>query len=181
MVTVLSSGPRSAHIDSLFTELSSSGLIEATDIKCRDSSILNDIKRPAEPHYTAAVVPKSGVPHSLGSVKGGTSSSISNIEDTVSSSMNGILKLYNLSETLIPFLTLRPELHLPLPSLNLSIIKLLLRDEAATDRSAYIRKNLITVYHPVGTAKMSYDLDEMGVIDSRLRVKIIHRCYGYGH
>ncbi|THU99883.1 hypothetical protein K435DRAFT_658110 [Dendrothele bispora CBS 962.96] len=35
--------------------------------------------------------------------------------------------------------------------------------------SAYIRKNLITVYHPVGTAKMSFDSDTTGV--TVLRVK----------
>ncbi|THU92050.1 hypothetical protein K435DRAFT_907151 [Dendrothele bispora CBS 962.96] len=32
-------------------------------------------------------------------------------------------------------------------------------------------RNLVTVYHPVGTAKMSSDSDATGVTDSRLRVK----------
>ncbi|THU99902.1 hypothetical protein K435DRAFT_964280 [Dendrothele bispora CBS 962.96] len=48
----------SAHIGPLFTKLSPSSSIAASNIECCDSSIPNDIKRPAKPHYTAVVVPK---------------------------------------------------------------------------------------------------------------------------
>jgi len=45
--------------------------------------------------------------------------------------------------------------------------------DATTDEKKieYIRNNGMTVYHPVGTAKMGKDGDEMAVTDSRLRVK----------
>ncbi|THU82676.1 hypothetical protein K435DRAFT_932897 [Dendrothele bispora CBS 962.96] len=45
------------------------------------------------------------------------------------------------------------------------------RDGTDADREAYIRKNPITVYHPVGTAKTSSASGATGVTDSRSRVK----------
>ncbi|THU88010.1 hypothetical protein K435DRAFT_866714 [Dendrothele bispora CBS 962.96] len=91
---------RYAHIEPLFTELSPS--IEATDI-CHDSSILDDIKRPADAHY-CCFCPQSPSGSPLSLLRKAELSTIPNIEDTVSRLMNRIIKLYNnLSEKLTPF------------------------------------------------------------------------------
>ncbi|THU99889.1 hypothetical protein K435DRAFT_837527 [Dendrothele bispora CBS 962.96] len=91
---------------------------------------------------------------------------ISNIKDTVSALMNGISKQNKyLSETsTASFLSYSLGFIFPFrpPSSNLSVIWLLLGDGADANREAYIRKNLITVYHPAGTAKMSSGSDTDG-------------------
>ncbi|THU99885.1 hypothetical protein K435DRAFT_475280 [Dendrothele bispora CBS 962.96] len=46
--------------------------------------------------------------------------------------------------------------------MNLSVIGLLLGDGTDADRCAYIRKNLITVYHPVRTAEAGSESDADG-------------------
>ncbi|THU95421.1 hypothetical protein K435DRAFT_859558 [Dendrothele bispora CBS 962.96] len=128
---------------------------------------------------TAVVVPKSEGSLTLSLLRRAEHSLIPKIEDTISSPMNGILKLdNNLSETLTPFLILQPGLHLPVPSSNLSVIGLLLGDGTDADKGAYIRKNLFTVSHPVRTAKMSSESGAIGVTYtySRLKVKVIHKC-----
>jgi choline dehydrogenase len=45
--------------------------------------------------------------------------------------------------------------------------------DCATDEEIldYVRQTGMTVYHPVGTAKMGPDGDSMAVVDSRLRVR----------
>ncbi|THU82680.1 hypothetical protein K435DRAFT_971857 [Dendrothele bispora CBS 962.96] len=84
------------HIEPVFVELSPSGSIEAIDIECCDSSVL-DIKRPAKAHYCCCrpqLCLEGSLPLSLW--RKAESSPIPNIEDTISSPMNAIPKLYKL-------------------------------------------------------------------------------------
>ncbi|MBZ5525740.1 MAG: hypothetical protein LAP21_26260, partial [Acidobacteriia bacterium] len=39
------------------------------------------------------------------------------------------------------------------------------------DLRAYVRQNVQTLYHPVGTCKMGSAVDPMAVVDSELRVR----------
>ncbi|THU95429.1 hypothetical protein K435DRAFT_859565 [Dendrothele bispora CBS 962.96] len=145
-----SSGPRSTHIQPLFAEISPSGLIEATDIECCRVHPLRF--HGLEGSFTLSLLPKA------------EPSPIPNIRDTVFSLMNEILKLSNnLSETLMPsFLKATAWTSPSLPSSNRSMIRLLLGDRTDADREAYNRKNLITVYHSLGTAKMRSESDADG-------------------